>query len=242
MSADEPGPCSRRLSREQRRALLEVRQRVNPKGRPQEFLQDLVSLIGQIVRTKVAVAGKRGRSWVVAAESTAEPSIAVHANGGAHPFDRMSATPGVRVEMWRTPDRDWTLVGLAGQADPPVILILEGDWTPCALVFRDLARSFFFSEGEHGACGTEPGRHLPAFDSRARRHVGSCRGRRSRAASRRAGGTQWNGLTCCSRSRWRVVDRRHAWLSARVSRASPDSGWKWRHRSGSRIENAAPRA
>ncbi len=148
VSADEPGPCSRRLSREQRRALLEVRERVDPKGRPQEFLQDLVSLIGQIVRTKVAVAGKRGRSWVVAAESTAEPSIAVHPNGGAHPFDRMSATPGVRVEIWRTPDRDWTLVGLAGQADPPVILILEGDWTPCALVFRDLARSFFFSEGE----------------------------------------------------------------------------------------------
>ena len=69
VSADEPGPCSRRLSREQRRALLEVRERVNPQDRPREFLQDLVSLIGQIVRTKVAVAGKRGRSWVIAAES-----------------------------------------------------------------------------------------------------------------------------------------------------------------------------
>ena len=145
-----PGPAVGALAASSVVRCSKYGERVNPKGRPQEFLQDLVSLIGQIVRTKVAVAGKRGRSWVVAAESTAEPSIAVHANGGAHPFDRMSATPGVRVELWRTPDRDWTLVGLAGQPDPPVILILEGDWTPCALVFRDLARSFFFSEGEQG--------------------------------------------------------------------------------------------
>ncbi len=138
-----PGPCSRRLTREQRRALLEVREKVNAKDQPREFLQDLVRLIGQIVQAKVGVAGKRGRSWVIAAESSAEPSIAVHANGGPHPFDRMSATPGLRVELWRTTDRDWTLVGLASQPDPPVILIIDGDWTPCALVFRDLAHEFF---------------------------------------------------------------------------------------------------
>ena len=118
VSADEPGPCSRRLSREQRRALLEVRERVDPKGRPQEFLQDLVSLIGQnrsprlrsLVRGQVL--GGRGRV-------TAEPSIAVHAQRRGAPLDRMSATPGVRVEIWRTPDRDWTLVGLAGQPIHP---------------------------------------------------------------------------------------------------------------------------
>ena len=117
--ADEPGPCSRRLSREQRRALLEVREKVSAKDQPQEFLQDLVRLIGQIVQAKVAVAGKRGRSWVIAAESSSEPSIAVHANGGPHPFDRMSATPGLRVELWRTTDRDWTLVGLASHLIHP---------------------------------------------------------------------------------------------------------------------------
>ena len=146
VSGDEPGPCSRRLSREQRRAVLEVREKVSANDRPQEFLQDLVTLIGQIIRAKVAVAGKRGRSWVIGAESTAEPPIAVPAAGGPHPFDRMSATPGVRVELWRTIDRDWTLVSLSSQPDPPVILVLDGDWTPCALVFRDLARSFFFGD------------------------------------------------------------------------------------------------
>jgi hypothetical protein len=37
-----------------------VREKVSAKDRPQEFLQDLVTLIGQIIRVKVAVAGKRG--------------------------------------------------------------------------------------------------------------------------------------------------------------------------------------
>jgi diguanylate cyclase (GGDEF)-like protein len=139
--SDDPGP-SRRLSREQRRALLEVREKVNAKAQPREFLQELVALIGQIVQAKVGVAGKRGNSWIVAAESTSEPPIAVHTNGGSHPFDRMIATPGHRVELWRTADRDWTLIGLASQPNPPVILIIDGDWTPCALVFRELAHSF----------------------------------------------------------------------------------------------------
>ena len=52
--ADEPGPCSRRLSREQRRALLDVPPKVNANDQPREFLQDLVRLIGQIVQAKVA--------------------------------------------------------------------------------------------------------------------------------------------------------------------------------------------
>ena len=151
VSVDEPEPCSGRLSRDQRRALLEVREKVNPADQPQEFLQDLVSLIGHIIRSKVAIAGKRGRSWRIAAESTIEPRIVIHANGAPHPFDRISATPGLRVELWRTTDRDWTLVSLASQPNLPVILILEGDWIPCALVFRDLARSFFFKDRDEGS-------------------------------------------------------------------------------------------
>jgi len=154
VSADEPGPCSRRLSREQRRALLDVRHQVDPEAKPQEFLQNLVSLIGDVLRAKVAVAGKGGSSWLIAAESAVEPRIAIYANGGPHPFDRMSATPGLRVELWRTSDQDWTLVNFARRSDLPVILVIAGDWTPCALVFRDLARSFFFGGGEeHSSAG-----------------------------------------------------------------------------------------
>jgi diguanylate cyclase (GGDEF)-like protein len=142
VSSDDPGSCSRRLTRDQRQALLEVRQKVNRNDQPREFLYDLVNQIGQVVQAKVGVAGKSGSSWVVAAESASEPSIQVHTNGGPHPFDRISATPGHRVELWRTSDRDWTLVCLASRPNPPVILIIDGDWTACALVWRDLARSF----------------------------------------------------------------------------------------------------
>ncbi len=148
---DDPGPCSGRLSLEQRAALLEVRQKVSSRDQPRVFLQDLVTLIGQIVQTKVGVAGKRGGAWVVAAESSPEPRIEVQSNEGLHPFDRMSATPGHRVELWRTFDRDWTLVGLASSPNSPVILIIDGDWTACAVVFRDLAQSFVFADRENAS-------------------------------------------------------------------------------------------
>ncbi len=150
-SPDDPGPCSRRLSPEQRVALLEVRHRIDATDQPREFLQELVTLIGEIVGAKVGVAGKRDGAWVVAAESSSEPPIAVHRNGGPHPFDRMSATPGHRVELCRTSDRDWTLISLASSPSAPVVLIIDGDWTPCALVFRDLARSFSLEAREEGS-------------------------------------------------------------------------------------------
>lgn len=153
ISSDDPGPCSRRLSIEQRQALLDVRQQIVSRGQPREFLQHLVKLIGQIVQAKVGVAGKRGSAWIVAAESVSEPAIVVRANGGPHPFDRMSATPGLRVELWRSSDRDWTLVGLTERPNPPVILIIDGDWTACALVFRDLAHSFSLSHREDDSSG-----------------------------------------------------------------------------------------
>ena len=97
------------------------------------------------------MAGKRGGSWIVAAESASEPAIVAHVNGGPHPFDRMSATPGLRVELWRAPDREWTLVGLSSDPNSPVILIIDGDWTPCALVFGDLAHSFSLGGREHAS-------------------------------------------------------------------------------------------
>lgn len=145
---DVPAPASRRLSPEQRAALLEVRQKVSAKHQPQEFLQDLVTLISRILQAKVVVAGKRAGAWVVAAESSSEPPIALVAGTGPHPFDRMSATPGHRVELWRALDRDWTLVGLAGRPDSPVILIIDGDWTACALILRELAQSFSLADRE----------------------------------------------------------------------------------------------
>jgi diguanylate cyclase (GGDEF)-like protein len=148
MASEDPGPCSRRLSAEQRQALLDIRQKIVSRDQPREFLQHLVKLIGQVVQAKVAVAGKRGSQWIVAAESVSEPAIVVHANGGPHPFDRMSVTPGLRVELWRASDREWTLVGLTERPNPPVILIIDGDWTACALVFRDLAHSFSLSDRE----------------------------------------------------------------------------------------------
>jgi diguanylate cyclase (GGDEF)-like protein len=143
---DHPSANRRRLSPEQRVALLEVRQKVSAKHQPREFLNNLVALISQIVKAKVGVAGKHGGEWVVVAESSSEPPIAVHVDGGPHPFDRMSATPD--VEVWRTLDRDWTLVGFAGQSDSPVILIIDGDWAACAVVLREFAQSFLRADRE----------------------------------------------------------------------------------------------
>jgi len=143
---NDPGLNSRRLSRDQCRALLEVRWKVSPKDQPRKFLQELVNLIGQIIQAKVAVAGKRAGAWVVAAESVPNPPIAIRKNGEPHPFDRLAATPGLRIELCRTTERDWTLVSLGSQPEPPVVLIIDGDWTACGLAFRDLVRSFSSSE------------------------------------------------------------------------------------------------
>jgi diguanylate cyclase (GGDEF)-like protein len=142
------------LTREQRLALLDVRQRVDSQDAPQDFLQTLVTLIADIIRVKVAVAGKRGSVWLIGSESQPEPRIAVPADGGSHPFDRVSGTPGLRVERWQAGDQDWTLVNFARHSDLPVVLIIEGDWTPCALVFRDLARSFFIDDEEPPSVGS----------------------------------------------------------------------------------------
>ena len=142
---DDPGRGSRRLTAEQRAGLIGIRQKVSSQDRPKEFLHDLVKLISQVVQAKVGVAGKRGGAWIMAAESASEPPIAVHVNGRAHPFDGVAAT---RVELWRAPDRDWTLVGLSGPPHSHVILVVDGDWTACALVFRELAQSFSIANSE----------------------------------------------------------------------------------------------
>ena len=146
--SDEPGPFSRRLSDEQRLALLDVRHQIDSTRPPREFLQDLVTLISRILRAKAAVAGRHNGSWVLAAESGAAPAIAILSYTGPHAFDRFGATPGLRVELWRNGDYDWTLVSLGSAPGSPVILILEGDWTPSAAVLRELAHSL--SGGNEG--------------------------------------------------------------------------------------------
>ena len=141
MPSDQAGSVRRRLSKEQHRALLDVRHRVNAEQTPREFMQHLVALISGIIQTKVGVVGKHDGAWVLGAESSSEPPIAILSNGTPHALDRLGATPGLRVELWRTEANDWTLVGLASEPGSPVILILEGDWTPCAAILRELAHS-----------------------------------------------------------------------------------------------------
>jgi diguanylate cyclase (GGDEF)-like protein len=131
----------RSLSPDQRLALLQVYQRVPDTAAPREFLQRLVTLIGEIIRGKAAVAGKHRGAWVLAAESKADPHLIVPVNGGAHGLDRFGAHPGSGVELWTTGGTEWTLVSLAAAPRPPVLLMLEGDWTTSASELRELARS-----------------------------------------------------------------------------------------------------
>ena len=72
---------------EQRLALLQVYQRVPGSAAPREFLQQLVALIGSIIRAKAAVAGKHRGAWVLAAESQPDPALSISANGGAQDLD-----------------------------------------------------------------------------------------------------------------------------------------------------------
>ena len=122
----------RRLSSDQRSALLQVPQRVPAAAAPREFLAHLVSLIGRVLETKAAVAGKHEGAWVVAVESAPTPSLSHLHNGGSHAFDSVGLTLGLGVDVWRSEDHDWTLVGLAAAPSTPVILLLEGDWTGSA--------------------------------------------------------------------------------------------------------------
>jgi hypothetical protein len=138
---------------------------------------------------KVAVAWKRAGAWVVAAESCLEPRVSAHSPGGLHPFDRMSAPPRHRVELWRASDRDWTLVAVASPPNAPVILILDGDWTACALVLRDLAQRVSLEELRT----LHQRKHFtPSRDACACRYVRPRRGRH--LASRRSGCTERNGV------------------------------------------------
>ena len=137
----EPAPGSRFLSPEQRRALLQVPQRVPIAVAPREFLKQLVSLVGNAINAKAAVAGRHGGAWVLAAESAPTPSLAVLGNGESHGLGRSGATLGLGVELWHAGDNDWTLVGLAAAPSTPVILLLEGDWTGSAPDLRQLARN-----------------------------------------------------------------------------------------------------
>ena len=134
-------PGHRSLSPEQRLALLKVYQRVPGTAAPREFLQQLVTLIGGIIRAKAAVAGKHRGAWVLAAESQQDPVLTVPVNGDAHGLDRLAAQPGPGVEPWSSGGVEWTLVSLASAPRSPVLLILEGDWTESSAALRDLAQS-----------------------------------------------------------------------------------------------------
>jgi diguanylate cyclase (GGDEF)-like protein len=118
-----------------------VYRRVPATAAPRDFLQQLVTLIGRIIRAKVAVAGKHAGVWVLAAESNAEPALAVPVNGESHTFDQFGAQPGTGVELWVAGEVTWTLVSLASAPRTPIFLILEGDWTASSSSLRELAYS-----------------------------------------------------------------------------------------------------
>jgi diguanylate cyclase (GGDEF)-like protein len=150
----------RRLSTEQRNALLQVPLRVSAASAPRDFLGQVVTLIGRVLEAKAAVAGKHEGAWVLAVESASLPSLAGLSNGGSDTFDRAGAALGLGVELWRAAEHEWTLVGLAAAPSTPVILLLEGDWTGSATDLIRLAR-------ELG--GATRGRAPWALDAAARR-------------------------------------------------------------------------
>jgi diguanylate cyclase (GGDEF)-like protein len=118
-------------------------------------------MIGRALETKAAVAGRHGGEWVLAVESAPLPSLSHLVNGGSQAFDRAAMTLGLGVDLWRSGDHEWTLVGLSAAPSTPVILLLEGDWTGSAQDLVKLARDL------SGA--TRGGRAPWALDAAARR-------------------------------------------------------------------------
>jgi diguanylate cyclase (GGDEF)-like protein len=143
----ESALAHRRLSQEQRAALLEVPRRVPFAAAPREFLGQLVTQIGSVLQVKAAVAGKREGAWVLAVESAPAPALGLFNNGGSPAFDSAAAALGLGVDVWRAGDCVWTLVGLAAAPNTPVVLLLEGDWTDSASDLQRLAREL--SSGAH---------------------------------------------------------------------------------------------
>jgi diguanylate cyclase (GGDEF)-like protein len=157
-----PRPAGhRRLSSDQRKALLQLPQSVPAASAPREFLGQLVALVGHVLETKAAVAGKHNGVWVLAVESAESPSLVHLTNGGSKAFDRTAVALGLGVDIWHTEEHDWTLVGLAAAPGTPVILLLEGDWTSSASELVGLARDL---------SGTTRGGRAPwALDAATRR-------------------------------------------------------------------------
>jgi diguanylate cyclase (GGDEF)-like protein len=139
--SNEDSPGSRHLSEEQRRALLELPLKIDRTSLPREFLRGLVTAISEVLQTTVAVVGRNGDIWVRAAVSgPSSPRLPLQLEGWPQVFDRLSATVGTQLELWRTGNEDWTLFGLASAPHTPVILILEGDWTHWAAVLQQMAQ------------------------------------------------------------------------------------------------------
>jgi diguanylate cyclase (GGDEF)-like protein len=141
MPSHEANPGSRHLSDEQRQLLLELYRKIDRTSPPREFLSGLVTAISEALRTTAAVVGRNDDVWVRAAASgPASPRLLLQSEGWPQIFDRLSATAGEQLELWRTGNEDWTLLGLARAPHTPVILILEGDWTHSAVVLQQMAQ------------------------------------------------------------------------------------------------------
>ncbi len=129
------------ISPEQGLRLRNVRSHVASSLSAGDLLQQLCSLIADVVGVRVAFLGKRERGWTVLAASADLPrSFGV---GGQAPvsFDKIATGLRRGVVAWRHQQADWTLVGLAPLPDVPVILLIEGDWTQSTPTLMDTART-----------------------------------------------------------------------------------------------------
>ena len=137
-----------------------------PPAAPLRFPGQRAPLLGQVLQTKAAVAGKHEAPRPPApgwwpSNPLPSPALTHLANGGGHAFDRVGVTLGLGVDLWRSDEHDWTLVGLAAAPSTPVILLFEGDWTGSAQDLVKLAREL---------SGTTRGGRAPwALDAAARR-------------------------------------------------------------------------
>src|SRR5438132_12364466 len=83
----------------------------------------VLSAIGNIVGTKVAVVGQADGKWTVRAESVGQPALPPFGAIGAV-LDRIGGLPSVVVECWTSGDQEWTLVTVPRRDAAPAVLML----------------------------------------------------------------------------------------------------------------------
>jgi diguanylate cyclase (GGDEF)-like protein len=117
--------------------LLDVPDQVRAEQSPHGLIEQLALLVAAAIEAKVALVSRRGASWVLLAESTPMPPLPAAGDPAWTRFDELTGEDRRTVALWHESSGcAWTLVI---PRTPPVVFVMEGDWTPSRRVLEKFA-------------------------------------------------------------------------------------------------------